>query len=591
MLSHQSILVTALAWAPTIASAAPAAGLLGPAFAAPTRLAAEPSIRAAAANVTALLEELFRTGTSPWGSLHANDTALSVQVLSVDGTQIVDYHYSPGNLNVSAGSAARVGADTVYRVGSISKLFTAYALLVNQGRRWWDKPVSGILPELEGQWEERGDGAQTRWGEVTVGALASQMGGVSAGYKCAHSTQDMASFPMFGAAVGLPRLQPDEIPKCSNDPTQPTCTREQFFRGYLKQHAVQAPYTTAIYSNAGYHLLGYVVEALTNLSFADALQRTVLDPLSLNHSGATLPAKKGTGVIPQGEPGWDLPMGDDVRTGGIYASTRDLGEFGRAILSHAQLSPLETRRWMKPHAHTALWSTSVGAPWEILRTRTRTTTGHAVDLYTKSGSVVAYSSMLILIPDYGIAVPILAAGSDSATAVGVAVERVVQGILPGLETAARQQAAVSLGGTYSAAGAASGNSTLVLAAGDDGMLIDKWVSNGVDTPAGLGLYAQSSGRTLRRLSLVPMGLEEKEEAEEEEGGQRRVYYRALIETTLDGVDGAVPRVDDLNDVAWNLLDAYQWGGIGIDEFVFMLGEDGKATAVSPRAMRETYKRR
>ncbi|KAM3496898.1 hypothetical protein MY10362_009731 [Beauveria mimosiformis] len=558
MLPHQSILVTALAWAPTIASAAPAAGLLGPAFAAPTRLAAEPSMRAAAANVTALLGELFRTGTSPWGSLHANDTALSVQVLSVDGAQIVDYHYTPGNLNVSAGSAARVGADTVYRVGSISKLFTAYALLVNQGRRWWDKPVSEILSELEGQWEEPGDGAQTRWGEVTVGALASQMGGVSAGY----STQDMASIPMFGAAVGLPRLQPDEIPKCSNDATQPTCTREQFFRGYLKQHAVQAPYTTAIYSNAGYHLLGYVVEALTNLSFADALQRTVLDPLSLKHSGATLPAKKGMGVIPQGESGWDLPMGDDVPTGGIYASTRDLGEFGRAILSHAQLSPLETRRWMKPHAHTALWST-----------------------------VGAYSSILILIPDYGIAVPILAAGSDSATAVGVAVERVVQGILPALETAARRQAAVSLGGTYSAVGAASGNSTLVLAAGDDGMLIDKWVSNGVDTLAGLGLYAQSSGRTLRRLSLVPMGLEEKKEAEEEEGGQRRVYYRALIETALDGVDGAVPRVHDLNDVAWNLLDAYQWGGIGIDEFVFMLGEDGKATALSPRAMRETYKRR
>ncbi|KAM0669011.1 hypothetical protein ACQRIT_003734 [Beauveria bassiana] len=148
MLSYQSKLVTGLlAWAPAIASAAPAAaGLLGPAFAAPTRLAAEPSIRAAAANVTALLDELFRTGTSPWGSLHANNTALSVQVLSIDddGARIVDYHHSPGNLNVSAGSAVRVDADTVYRVGSISKLFTAYALLVNQGRKWWDKPVSEI---------------------------------------------------------------------------------------------------------------------------------------------------------------------------------------------------------------------------------------------------------------------------------------------------------------------------------------------------------------------------------------------------------------------------------------------------------------
>ncbi|KAM3531099.1 hypothetical protein NHJ13051_001065 [Beauveria bassiana] len=260
-------------------------------------------------------------------------------------------------------------------------------------------------------------------------------------------------------------------------------------------------------------------------------------------------------------------------TGGIYASTRDLGSRTRTRRSGA---------------------CPFGAPWEIIRTRSRTTTGHPVDLYTKSGDVGAYSSILILIPDYRVAVPILAAGSDSATAVGVAVERVVQGILPALETAARGQAATNLGGMYSTTAT---NSTLVLKAGQDGMVIEKWVSsNGVDTLAGLGMFAQSSGRTLRRLSLVLMGLEEEKEkekekeAEEEEDddGQRRVYYRALIETTLDGVDEAVARVNDLNDVAWNLLDAYQWGGIGIDEFVFMLGEDGKATAVRPRAMRETY---
>ncbi|KAM3441299.1 hypothetical protein MY4824_001750 [Beauveria thailandica] len=64
MLSHQSRLVTALARAPTIASTAPRQDESG-----------------------AAKEELFHTGTSPWGSLHANDTVLSVQVLSVDGAR------------------------------------------------------------------------------------------------------------------------------------------------------------------------------------------------------------------------------------------------------------------------------------------------------------------------------------------------------------------------------------------------------------------------------------------------------------------------------------------------------------------------
>ncbi len=237
---------------------------------------------------------------------------------------------------------------------------------------------------------------------------------------------------------------------------------------------------------------------------------------------------------------------------------------------------------MKPHAHTALWSLSVGAPWEIIRTRTRTTEGHAVDLYTKSGGIGAYGALLVLIPDFGIVVPILAAGTDAATAVGVAFERVVQGFLPALERVARQQTKRNLGGTYTT----KANSTLVLDVEDDpvsGLVVKQWISNGVDTLAALQLSAQSGGRTLDRLRLVPMDLVA------EEGKQRA--YRALIETTLQGVDAAAPRVNNVDDVAWELLDAQQWGGIGLDEFIFTLDEDGKATAVSPRAMREVYVKR
>lgn len=153
---------------------------------------------------------------------------------------------------------------------------------------------------------------------------------------------------------------------------------------------------------------------------------------------------------------------------------------------------------MKPHAHTALWSLSVGAPWEIIRTRTRTTEGHAVDLYTKSGGIGAYGALLVLVPDFGIVVPILAAGTDAATAVGVAFERVVQGFLPVLEKAARQQTKRNLGGTYTT----KGNSTLVLDVEDDpvsGLVVKQWISNGVDThPGGAAVV-----RTERRAHAGP----------------------------------------------------------------------------------------
>lgn len=154
--------------------------VLGPAFEPPTNLATEKTILSTAANVTQLLQGMFLTGKTPYGNMVSNDTALSVQVVSLDSDRpLIDFHHTPGNLNVSAGSTAKVDADSVYRIASISKLFTVYTLLVNKGRQYWDTPVADLIHELKAQ---HGGSVieQSQWNEVTVGALASQMGGVSA---------------------------------------------------------------------------------------------------------------------------------------------------------------------------------------------------------------------------------------------------------------------------------------------------------------------------------------------------------------------------------------------------------------------------
>ena len=71
----------------------------------------------------------------------------------------------------------------------------------------------------------------------------------------------------------------------------------------------------------------------------------------------------------------------------MFSNTVDMLAFSEAILSNKLLSPIETRKWMKPISHTSSLGYSVGAPWEILRSNTLTKDRRVIDVYTKSGDL------------------------------------------------------------------------------------------------------------------------------------------------------------------------------------------------------------
>ena len=66
--------------------------------------------------------------------------------------------------------------NTIYRVGSVTKLITAYALLVKNGMLDFHEPVLKYLPELGSTKANEVD--KTAWDDVTVGALASHLSGI-----------------------------------------------------------------------------------------------------------------------------------------------------------------------------------------------------------------------------------------------------------------------------------------------------------------------------------------------------------------------------------------------------------------------------
>lgn len=371
----------------------------------------------------------------------------------------------------------------------------------------------------------------------------------------------------------------------------------------MKRHPVLLPFTGPVYSNSAFTILGYVLEAIAASSYTSVLSRDVYQPLGLEKTSTDRPHGSGIGVIPQGDSGWNWTLGDDNpyvhplarvatrltvgravhRNGGLYSSSRDLVTFGRAILTNQQLSPLETRRWMKPLAHTASLSFSVGAPWEIIRTRSQVSGGYVVDLYTKTGSLNQYHSVLVLVPEFQVAFAVLTAGPESGQALHIATETALQAFLPVIDKVSRSQAGHMFGGEYS-----DGAGSFIVLSTDDkgpGLVVEQWVSKGSDMMRTLQAYSDTtkSGR-ITSVRLYPAI------GSTNFTGSSTTAFRAVFRTIPVGYDASVPRIFDPNAEQWIAADTPEYGRVGVDDFLFHLDSRRNVVAVEPRAVRQTLRK-
>ncbi|KAJ8129483.1 hypothetical protein O1611_g4147 [Lasiodiplodia mahajangana] len=536
------------------------------------------------------LKELFsrHEGHSDFGDFGANTSSISITLVSTKDDEdmpFFDFHYSSPFLNHSTGGTDHVTKNSIYRIGSISKLFTAYTLLVGYGWESWDRPVTRYVPELRAAAlsNTRQPIEDAYWDEITIGDLASQLSGIGRDY----ANGDLASqnFPWMEA--GLPELSNNDVPHCGGNSSLPPCNRREYFKAMLQRHPVFAPHTTPVYSNIGFRMLGYVLEAMGGTSYAALLQSKVLRPLGLTDTSGTLPPNRGSWVIPSGnETGFHYNYGEDTPTAGIYSSSDNLARLGRSILLNKQLSDLDTRKWMKPTSHTSSLFASVGGPWEIWRTKSQITSGRVVDLYTKSGSVGQYTSQLILLPDYGVSLSILVAGSSSGSVITISTEMVLQSLIPVLENVTISEACDKICGTYESS-RPNTNSSITVAADASGLYLDRWVNQGVDIKAVAEAYAIGTGSpSVRAVRIQATNLQDLGDIEQ---GGRQVAYRISFDTSSEGTPGP-PRILDPNAHQWSSTDSPLYGGIGVDDFVVHFDTNGTAVMIEPRVVRDILQR-
>jgi D-alanyl-D-alanine carboxypeptidase len=185
-------------------------------------------------------------------SIRKKSGAPSVSVAVVKGGKIL-YAHAFGEADMAAHRTA--DTRTRYAVGSISKQFTAAALLMaqEQGRLSLDDPVAKYLPDL------------TRAGEITIRQLLSH----TAGYED-YAPQDYI------------------IPAW----TRPT-TPQAIVDGWAKKPLNFDPGTRWQYSNTNYVAAGAVFEKAMGRPLVPFLKEKIFDPLDMQSAGDCVPTAPG----------------------------------------------------------------------------------------------------------------------------------------------------------------------------------------------------------------------------------------------------------------------------------------------------------
>ncbi|EHA49675.1 beta-lactamase [Pyricularia oryzae 70-15] len=548
-----------------------------------------PSSRPAAAVVAAGAKELLDGVTAA-----LNYTAVSIAVKSIheDG-YMLEYHRTPPVLDPRG--VQQVDGKSVYRIASVTKVFAVLAVLLLDGVSL-DDPITKYFPEFEKlneQPEVKDELTLVDWDEITLGALASHLAGIKADF-----SSDLSTYKSFDPDVyGLPPRGNSSLPWCSGFLGVRECTVDDFLQLFGDNWPALAPFTTPVYSNNGAAILGLVVSKVSGKSFEAFVQEKILDPLNMKHTFATKPDDK-LGVISVEDTMWAADMGFTGPSGAYYASTDDLIALADGILSNKLLSPAKTRKWLKPWATTASSGTMVGAPWEIYLARNVTSDQRTVEVYTKNGGLLTYSSYVVLVPDYDLVFTILATGPTAELpylGTQVILSTLVQALMPALEASSRDEAAPRYAGVYRDEAT---NSTVSIAlAADDlgpGLNLTGWVVRGKDvmaafvepldlTPPPADVPPPPPQLLTATARLYPTNLK----------NEKRESWKGVI-----GVGSAeqLAQLDAL--LAWEQGSCGTWGSIdrpayqmrAVDQFIFGLGEDGAAVSVELPSFKVTLKK-
>jgi len=229
---------------------------------------------------------------------------LSVTLVDSQGQ---DSFFSRGK----AGKGRKVDEDSVFNVGSVSKLLVSIAVmkLVERGKMELDAPVNRYIPEFT---LASPSGSSTA---ITIRSLLTHESGL---------VSDIMEGWYLEAPGGKAGTTGKDYRRIVEQLNRTKTTRE--------------PWTEHSYSNAGFSLLGVAIERASGQDYAEFVGKEILEPWGMTESGFAYDGLDPKNIVQGFERGFlkyrekPVPYIRDLPAGLFCSSARDMARFIRGLL-------------------------------------------------------------------------------------------------------------------------------------------------------------------------------------------------------------------------------------------------------------------
>nr|WP_320024377.1 serine hydrolase domain-containing protein [uncultured Acetobacterium sp.] len=332
--------------------------------------------------------------------------ASSATVAIMDNGKIV---YEEGFAMANREEALKVNTSTQFNIGSVSKVFTAAAVmqLVEAGKVDLDKPVVDYVPEFTMQ--------DSRYKNITVRMLLN------------HSS-------------ALPGTDYTNGFASAADPN--------FLEGFMKYLAnsnlKDDPGVVSVYCNDGFTLAEVLIEKVSGQSYAEYVSKNIFTKADMKNSSCYFkPGNPNIALKYNNDNGLAFPAEyvNLMGTGGISSTAVDLCEFGNALLANKIMTPESFAEYTSPQYATEtvpagmMPITSYGLGWDMINVAAFEEQG--IHVLSKNGGTLQFNSQLYVLPEQKLSVAVIFAGVADTASINNAITQALleeKGVLPGSET-------------------------------------------------------------------------------------------------------------------------------------------------------------
>ncbi len=281
-------------------------------------------------------------------------------LVSRGGETLFSHGYGLASIELQVPNTPR----TKFRIGSITKQFTAMAIMIlaEQGKLKLDDPIGKFIED-----------APTAWEKVTIHHLLTHTSGIFSYTSDPKYLEIQARPETVRSLIARFRDRPLDFP----------------------------PGEKFSYSNSGYVLLGAVIEKVSGMSYEAFLNRAIFGPLGLKDTGydhsETILRHRASGYERDGDGLKNadyLHMSQPFSAGALYSTVEDLARWDRALTDGKLISKESYARMYTPEKDHYAYGWMVGT----LSARKEIEHG---------GSINGFKSQIVRYPDQKVCIAVL----------------------------------------------------------------------------------------------------------------------------------------------------------------------------------------